>query len=1085
MTTRRILTTIAVLAVLSLSATAQRQDRDKKSNQKTEDRQKKAVPESEREKETYANVRFDSGTVSGLNARNIGSATMSGRISAVNAYDEGGKITLFVGAASGGVWKSLNAGTTFRPVFDAQDAQSIGSIAIDPSNTKNIWVGTGESWTRNSVSVGTGVYKSSDGGDNWTNVGLKDSERIAKIIVNAKDGNSVLVCATGHLWNDNDERGVYKTNDGGKTWKKVLAGANGSTGCAMMSSAASEPNTIYATMWDFRRQAWTFRSGGPGSGMFKSTDGGDTWNEIAPSASNGLPEKPYGRIAIAVAPSKPSVVYAMIESKKSALYRSDDAGATWKKEDASQYMVWRPFYFANLIVDPKNENKVFKVDLILLLSVNGGRSFSPVSGGAHGDFHDVWIDPANPNVVFTGDDGGMWLSKDGGNRWERMWNLPVSQFYHVSVDNDDPYHVYGGLQDNSSWVGDSSYPGGVTNSRWENMYGGDGFWMWEDPADSNFIYAEAQGGEIGRVNRKTHETRSIKPYALYGEKKLRFNWNTPIQMSPNEKGTIYLGSQFLYRSRDHGQSWERISPDLTTNNPEKQKQEESGGVTIDNSAAEMNTTIFSISESPKNGQVIWVGTDDGNVQVTRNGGKNWTNVTSHVQGVGKDAWVTWVEASRFNEGTAYAAFDRHTSGDYATYVYKTTDFGATWTALDVKGVRGWAHVIKEDTANPNLLFLGTEFGLWISIDGGERWAQYKGANFPAVAVDDLVVHPRTSDLILATHGRGMWIIDDISPWRALADDVLSEEATFLPVPPAIQYIGAGGGWPEGDATYTGPNRPTAAKIPYFQRTRHIFGDLKIEVFDAQGKFVDTVPSSKHRGVNIAMWSMRLKPPKVPPAASALGGTGVGPRVLPGQYSVKMTKGDKTYTTQVNVVLDPRAKYTVEDRRAQFELVNKLGGLLNHMTWVVDGIIGIRDAARQRAAGLPANDPLRQRLMSLADAADQMRGKIVATTEGGAITGEERLREFLGGLYGDVNGYDGRPTEEQAKRADALGRELEDVVRQFNTMVSAQVNPLNGELSGKGQKPIPVLSEAEWQKANLGDGAMGGGKPQITMVPLGR
>jgi photosystem II stability/assembly factor-like uncharacterized protein len=1026
-------------------------------------------------------VRYDSGTISGLSARNVGSATMSGRIAALTGMNEGGRITLFVGAASGGVWKSLNNGTTVRPVFDSQDAQSIGAIAIDPSNAKNVWVGTGESWTRNSVSIGTGVFKSSDGGDNWTNVGLKDSEHIVKIIVDPKDGNSVLVCATGHLWNDNDERGVFKTSDGGKTWRKVLAGANVSTGCGQMSSALSEPNTVYATMWDFRRQAWTFRSGGPGSGIFKSTDGGEHWTEIAPSAANGMPEKPYGRIAIAVAPSKPNVVYAMIESKASSLYRSDDAGATWKKQDASQYMVWRPFYFSNLIVDPKNENKVFKVDLILLLSVNGGRSFSPVSGGAHGDFHDVWIDPTNPNTIFTGDDGGLWLSKDGGNRWEHAMNLPVSQFYHVSVDNDDPYHIYGGLQDNSSWVGDSSYPGGVTNSRWENMYGGDGFWMWEDPTDPNYIYAEAQGGEIGRVNRITHEGRSIKPYALYGEKKLRFNWNTPIQMSPNEKGAIYLGSQFLYRSRDHGQSWDRISPDLSTNDPEKQKQEESGGVTIDNSAAEMNTTIYSISESPKNGQVIWVGTDDGNVQVTRDGGKNWKLVMS-----GKDTWTSWVEASRFNEGTVYVAIDQHMKGNIMPYLQKTTDFGATWTPLPMEGIRGWAHVIKEDTANPNLLFLGTEFGLWISIDGGQRWAQYKGTGFPAVAVDDLVVHPRTSDLVLATHGRGIWIIDDITPLRALSADIMSKEAAFLPAPPAAQYIQAGGGWPEGDATYAGPNRPGAAMIPYYQRSRHIFGDLKIEVFDAQGKLVDTVPSSKRRGINRAMWSMRLKPPKVPPAASALGGAGVGPRVLPGTYTVKMTKGDQTYTTQMNIVLDPRAKYTVEDRRVQFELVNRLGGLLNHMTWLVDAIISVRDGATQRAAKLPPNDPLTQKLTSLADAADKMRGKIVATKEGGAITGEERLREYLGDVYGNVNNYDGRPTEEQVKRTDALARELEDVVKEFNALVSQQVNPMNRQIAGKKLPPIPVISEADWQKANLSDsGAAGGGKPDLSFVRLAR
>lgn len=1020
-------------------------------------------------------VRFDAGTISGLPARNIGSAAMSGRISAVDAKMIDGRLTVFVGSASGGVWKSINGATTFKPVFDNMDVQSIGAVAIDPSNPKNVWVGTGESWVRNSVSIGNGVYKSLDGGENWANVGLKNSEHIAKILVDPKNSNNVLACATGPLWSDGDERGVYRSTDGGKTWRKVLAGANASSGCSMLSMALSEPNTIYATMWDFRRQAWTFRSGGPGSGIFKSTDGGEHWNEITESSAKGLPAKPYGRIAIAVAPSKPQTVYAMIECEKSALYRSDDGGQNWQRLDASQFMIWRPFYFANLIVDPKNPDKVFKVDGPLLVSVNGGRSFSSTANSGHGDFHDVWIDPDNPNLVLTGDDGGFWRSLDGGTRWEHLMNLPVSQFYHVSVDNDIPYHVYGGLQDNSSWVGDSSYPGGVSNSRWENMFGGDGFWMWADPSDNNYIYAEAQGGEMGRVNRKTHEIRSIKPYALYGEKKLRFNWNTPIQVSPNEKGTIYLGSQFLYRSRDHGQSWERISPDLSTNDPEKQKQEESGGVTIDNSAAEMNTTVYSISESPKNGQVIWVGTDDGNVQVTRDSGKNWTNTAANIPGVSQPSWATWVEASRYDEAAAYAVIDRHTSGDMKPYVFKTTDFGKTWLALPLQNVRGYAHVIKEDTVNKDLLFLGTEFGLWVSIDGGQHWAQYRGSNFPNVAVRDIVIHPRDSDLVFATHGRGIWIIDDISPLRALTPQLMAEDAGFLPMPSAVQWIETFGGWVEGDASYSGPSRPTEAFIPYYQKTRHIFGDLKIEVFDEQGKLIDSLPSSKHRGVNRALWNMHLKPPKVPPAASSLGAATTGPRVLPGTYTVKMTKNDKVYTTKLNIVLDPRVSYTIEDRKAQFDLANKLVASLNHMSWAVDAIVEVRDGAHDRAEKLKVNDPLRTKLTSLAAAADGIRGKIVATKEGGAITGEERLREFLGGLYGDVTGYDGRPTNEQVARADVLSRELEDVIKEFTQLTDAQLKPLNSQLRSKKLSAIEVINEQQWEAKQNEDGGGSSGE----------
>ena len=1024
-------------------------------------------------------VRFDAATISGLPIRNIGSATMSGRIAAVDAIEKDGRITVFVGAASGGVWKSVNGGTTFRPVFDRQSVQSIGSVTIDKSNPSIVWVGTGEAWTRNSASVGDGIYKSTDGGENWTNMGLKDSERIAKILVNPRDSNSVLACVTGHLWNDSDERGVFKTSNGGKTWNKVLAGANASTGCAMIASSPQEPSTVFASMWDFRRQGWTFRSGGPGSGLYKSTDGGEHWTELTSSNSKGLPDKPYGRIALAVAASKPQVVYAVIESKNGALYRSDDSGENWSRLDSSQFMIWRPFYFANLIVDPRNENKLFKPDGPLLLSVDGGKSFSAVAN-AHGDFHDVWINPDNPNIVFTGDDGGLWRSEDGGTRWKHQLNLPVSQFYHVSTDNANPYHVYGGLQDNSSWVGDSSYPGGVSNSRWENVYNGDGFWAFEDPADSDYIYAEYQGGDIGRVNRHTLETRSIKPFPLYKEDKLRFNWNTPIHMSPNEKGTIYLGAQFLFRSRDHGQSWERISPDLTTNDPEKQKQEESGGITVDNSSAEMHTSIYSISESPKNGQIIWVGTDDGNLQITRDGAKTWTNVVGNIAGLGKNSWVSTVAAGRFDEGTAYVTFDCHTFGDMKPYAYKTTDYGKTWSSLNVQenGVQGYAHVITEDTVDPDLLFLGTEFGLWMSYDDGQHWAQYKATNFPAAAVRDIVVQARESDLVLATHGRGIWIIDDITPLRVLTPDLMSKEAAFIGTRPAVQYLNANGGWAEGDETFTGPSRNTDAFINYYQRSRHIFGDLKIEIFDQDGKLVDTVASSKHRGLSRATWSMRLKPPTVPPAAQALFAAAQGPRVVPGTYTVKMTKGDHVYATPLQIVLDPRANYTVKDRKQQFETIMKVYNLMGHMSYGVSAIEGVRDSANARASKVPEKDPLRAQLQQLSDESEKLRSKIVATKEGGAITGEERIREHLGELYGDLNQYEGKPTKEQAERADSLGHELEDVIVEFRKMTDAELSTINTALKKKKMEAISVLSEADWQKEQEGGTA---GKASMTRV----
>src|SRR5262252_120083 len=883
-------------------------------------------------------AKFDSDTISGLGARNIGSAAMSGRVAAIAAVKENGRLTVYVGAASGGVWKSINGGTTFKPVFDKEAVQSVGAITIDPQSPKTVWVGTGEAWTHNSTSVGNGIYKSTDGGDSWHNMGLPNSERISRILVDPKESNTVYACVPGKLWSDSDDRGLYKTTDGGKTWDKILKGPNPSTGCSMISMSSQDSKVLFAGMWDFRRKGWTFRSGGEdptspsGSGFFKTTDGGATWQELDEKSAKGLPAKPWGRIAVAVAPAKPDVVYAMIESTRSALFRSDDGGKTWQEGDRSNWMVWRPFYFANLIIDPKNENKIYKPDLTLIMSEDGGKSFSGVGNGAHGDFHTVWVNPDNTDHLIAGDDGGIWYSYDGGNSWWKGNNLPISQFYHVSVDTADPYHVFGGLQDNSVWKGDSQYPGGVSNSRWENLGGGDGFWAFPDPADAHYVYGESQGGYVARVNLNTLEARPIKPQPNYGEGKLRFNWNTPIHMSPNEKGTIYIGAQFLFRSRDHGQTWDRISPDLTTNDPEKQKQEQSGGVSVDNSSAEMHTTIYAICESPRNENLIWVGTDDGNLQITRDGGKTWTNVVGDVPGLPKNSWVNWVQASNFERGTAYAAFDRHTFGDMGPYIYKTTDFGKTWTPLisaqDPKGVRGYAHVIKEDLVKPDLLFVGTEFGLWVSIDSGKSWAQFKGNDFPAVAVRDLAIQPRDNDLVLATHGRGIWIVDDITPLRALTPDLLKQEVAFVSARPVQQRIEGSGGWSPGDAVFIGDNPPDAAVINYYQRERHLFGKLKLEVLDPSGQVVDELPASKRPGLNRVTWTMRVKPPRVPPAAQIAVGGIRGPRFMPGVYTVRLTKAGKVSEAKLTVGPDRRAKFNDADRKAQFDAAMKVHALFN-------------------------------------------------------------------------------------------------------------------------------------------------------------
>jgi len=959
-----------------------------------------------------------------LKARHIGPAIMSGRITDLETHPTNSRI-IYAGTAGGGVWKSTNGGATFNPIFDDY-CQSIGAVEIDPSNPDNVvWVGTGEVWTRNSVSVGDGLYLTTDGGSTWKHVGFEASERIAAIQVNPKNPNEVYVGVLGPLWNDSEERGLYKTTDGGKTWNKILY-VNATTGCSDLVLDPTNPNVVYAAFWEVRRTPWSFKSGGYNSALYKSTDGGATFKKI----HNGLPPGQLGRLAIAIAPSQPNILYTVVEAeedKRKGLYRSDDGGETWRQLNNDFELLVRPFYFSRIVVDPRNPDVVVKAGLSGSISRDGGKTFKNL-GPMHADIHDIVFDIHNSDIMYVATDGGIYRSWDGGTTMEIVENIPVSQFYHVSVDDEEPYNVYGGLQDNGSWYGPSSSPGGVEAKDWVRIGVGDGYRAYRHPT-KKIIYSEMQGAEnVWRFDPVRDQAKAIQPLQAKGDPKLRFNWNASLTISPNQPDRVYIGSQFVHRSDDMGETWVKISPDLTTNDPAKQQQEQSGGLSRDNSGAENHCTIFTIAESPLDENVIWAGTDDGNLQVTRDGGKTWTNVVGNVPGLPKNTMVHHVEASVHGKGTAYAVFTGYQTGDKKPYVYKTTDFGATWKSLVTPDITSFCRNIQEDYVNENLLFLGTEFGLYITIDGGNSWMKFTN-NMPNANIHFIELHKRTNDLIVATHGRGIIIIDDISPLRELTPEVLNKDLHFFKLKPAVINESNGFGGSSTETQFIGQNASTAARIVYYLKRRHTLGKMSLEIQDQNGNLITELPPGKAKGINIVEWNFTVKPPKMAAAKTFAFGGFTPLRVPAGTYKVVIRKGNDTFTNDLVVEYDKKSEISLADRKMQEQTARKLYDMCQELAYFVYEI----DEHLKAAEALKVKNPQAAKgFTAFVNELTKLK-KTLVVTEGDNYVGaaEPQLREKLAELYSRVAQSFYKPNKAEIDNMEALTQRFDNAKSEYD------------------------------------------------------
>ena len=874
----------------------------------------------------------------GISPRNVGPGGMSGRITAIDVVNNN-RATIYVGTASGGIWKSTSGGVNWIPLFEDQLTASIGALAIQQSNPDVIWAGTGEGNPRNSLNGGYGVYRSLDAGKTWTSMGLEKTRHIHRIIIDPTNPDVVFVAAIGSPWGAHPDRGIFKTTDGGLSWEKILY-ANPKTGAADLIMDPTNPNKLVAALWEHKRDPWFFKSGGKGSGLFITVDGGKNWTKK--TNDDGLPEGDLGRIGLAMAHNKPNIIYALIEAKKNALYKSVDGGDHWAKVNDKPEIGNRPFYYSDLIVDPQNENRVYSVFTYVNVSEDGGKSFKELmpaynaNNGVHPDHHAWWIHPEDGSFMIDGNDGGLNITRDGGASWRFVGNIPVGQFYHISVDNEYPYNVYGGMQDNGSWRGPAYVwkTQGIRNSYWQEIAFGDGFDVVPDKDDSRFGYAMSQQGNVSRYDWKTGNNYGVRPTHPDPDVMLRFNWNAAIGQDPFDNSTVYFGSQFVHKSSDKGLTWEVISPDLTTNDPEKQKQSESGGLTLDATGAENHCTLLVIEPSPLQKDLIWTGSDDGRVHITQDGGKSWIELTKNLKQLPEGSWIAQIKASNKQAGTALLVANDYRRYDYAPYVFKTTNYGKSWERLvDEKDVFGYALSIVEDIETDRLLFLGTDDGLYYSTDAGSNWTKFDSKVFPTVSTKDLVIHPREHDLVIGTFGRAAWVMDDIRPLRAIAKNKeLSSKAVHIFEPPTA-YLAAyqqpTGSRFGGDALYNAENRKYGSMLTYFynKSNKGEKDSLTLKIYDGE-RHIRTLKKKapKETGFHRWYWPLNEKGVNRPSRSEQKRKTEPGGvRVKPGIYKVVLEHKEGQSETEVTVLTDPRIEISERAIKDRYSYAKTLEG----------------------------------------------------------------------------------------------------------------------------------------------------------------